>query len=172
MNNITQDLKQRHIKDPINDQNRELVPKYFDLKKPILQDKFWDKNRFDRGPVLKFGTSMLAEKLRLVKTDNIYLDLSKVRLEGNGTLESKYEILQKLGSGAYGEVQKIRDLQTDEVKAVKFISKLKCHTVDKYNDEIEILKKLVNLIQSQDHPNVLRLYEFYQDDNYYCMITE
>lgn len=96
-------------------------------------------------PPLKFGTFGIAQRMRLVKTDSVSIDLSKVRLERKGTLESKYEILYTLGSGSYGEVQKIRDLETDEVKAVKIISKEKCSTVDKYNEEIEILKKLVTL---------------------------
>jgi len=95
-------------------------------------------------PPIKFGTFGITKRMRLVKTDSVSIDLSKMRSERKGSIESKYEVLYTLGTGSYGEVQKIRDLESDELKAVKIISKEKCSTVDKYNEEIEILKKLVN----------------------------
>lgn len=109
-----------------------------------LFGKLREKNMTEQPP-MKFATFGIVQRMRLVKTDSVSIDLSKVRLERKGPLESKYEALYTLGTGSYSEVQKIRDLETDEVKAVKIISKEKCSTVDKYNEEIEILKKLVTL---------------------------
>jgi hypothetical protein len=107
-----------------------------------LFGKLREKNMTEQAPI-KYGTFGIVQRMRLVKTDSVAIDLAKLRMERKGTLESKYEVLYTLGTGSYGEVQKIRDLDTDELKAVKIISKEKCSTVEKYNEEIEILKNLV-----------------------------
>lgn len=127
---------------PTNDIIRNRFNIMREIPRSGLFGKLREKNMTEQPPI-KFGTIGIAQKMRLVKTDGIVVDLSRVRLEKRGTLESKYEVLYTLGTGSYGEVQKIRDLETDELKAVKLISKEKCSTVDKYNEEIEILKKLV-----------------------------
>ena len=104
------------------------------------------RNSIRHAPVVKQGTLAVGQILRLAKTDGVVFNLSNVRSERTGTLESRYETLYILGSGAYGEVRKIRDRITDDIKAVKLISKEKCRTVEKLNEEIEILKKLVSYI--------------------------
>jgi calcium-dependent protein kinase len=50
---------------------------------------------------------------------------------------------------------------------MKCISKLglKPEDVTKLLDEVNILKEL-------DHPNIIKIYEFYQDKNKYYLITE
>jgi len=101
-----------------------------------------EKNKTEQAPV-KYGTFGTIQRMKLVKTDSVAIDLAKFRMERKGSIESKYEVLYTLGTGSYGEVQMIRDLETNELKAVKVISKEKCSTVDKYNEEIEILKNLV-----------------------------
>ena len=109
--------------------------------KAILPKK--PKESDEEMPIGKFCTLKLDSKSKLAGTDGVYIELSRVRQERKGAIENKYEVLYMLGKGSYGEVQKISDLETGEIKAVKFISKEKCRAVDKYNDEIEILKKLV-----------------------------
>lgn len=129
---------QRYVPDTINAKNIKSAD-----TKP---KKHRDRNLTEQLPTRGFNTLLISRRLRLEKTDNIRLDLSKVRLEAKGTLESKYEILYTLGNGSYGKVLKIRDKQTDELKAVKIISKERCSTLYKYNEEIEILKKLANYV--------------------------
>lgn len=88
--------------------------------------------------------TLVSKKMRLVSTDSVYIDLSRIRTERKGAFESRYELVYLMGIGSYGKVYKICDINTNEEKAVKIISKSKCHTMDKYNEEIEILKKLVS----------------------------
>lgn len=80
-------------------------------------------------------------------------------------LSEKYEIGGVIGRGTFGEVKKIKDKTTGELRAVKIISKTHCQQTDNFADEIDIIKKL-------DHPNVVRFYGFYQDELYYYLITE
>jgi len=53
------------------------------------------------------------------------------------------------------------------VRAVKILKKdsLDKEEIDRFMHEIDILRKL-------DHPNILRLYEFYQDQKRYYLVTE
>ena len=69
--------------------------------------------------------------------------------------------------GAYGEVRKCLHKETKALRAVKIINK-KCLAEDekqKLLNEIDILKQL-------DHPNILKLYEFFQDQKRYFLVTE
>lgn len=100
-----------------------------------------DKNRVPS--ISKLNTQVNIQKSKLARTDGVSIELSRVRQERKGDIGSKYEVLYTLGKGSYGEVQKISDLETGEIKAAKIVSKKKCLAVDKYSDEIEILKKLV-----------------------------
>lgn len=75
---------------------------------------------------------------------------------------------QPLGSGRYGEVRKCVHNSTKDIRVVKIISKaglptemIQSRTV--FN-EVEFLKTV-------DHPNLLRVYEFFEDDcNFYIVL--
>ena len=58
--------------------------------------------------------------------------------------------------GAYGEVRKCLNKQSKALRAVKIINKLSLAQYDKEKllNEIDILKQM-------DHPNILKLYEFF-----------
>ena len=63
------------------------------------------------------------------------------------------------------------------VRAVKILKKaaLKQEEIERFIHEIEILKTLVSyltVLLVKDHPNILRLYEFYEDPKRYYIVTE
>jgi calcium-dependent protein kinase len=68
-------------------------------------------------------------------------------------LDDEYVVIGRLGSGIYGDVFKIRHKQLGLIRALKVIKKdlSKKHS---QKEEIEVLKSL-------DHPNILKIYEFY-----------
>ena len=72
-----------------------------------------------------------------------------------------------MGAGAYGEVCKCIHKSTNEMRAVKMIKKESTSRVEKAMlfTEIENLKKL-------EHPNILQVYESYEDDVNYYIVTE
>tara|TARA_B110000285_G_scaffold196846_1_gene228072 strand:+ start:27 stop:266 length:240 start_codon:yes stop_codon:yes gene_type:complete len=53
------------------------------------------------------------------------------------------------------------------VRAVKIlkVDKIDDHELQRFQREIEILKRL-------DHPNIIKLYEFYKDEKRYYLVTE
>ena len=69
--------------------------------------------------------------------------------------------------GAYGEVRKCLSKETNALRAVKIINKkyLERTAEEQLLSEISILKQM-------DHPNILKLYEFFQDPKRYFLVTE
>jgi calcium-dependent protein kinase len=75
-----------------------------------------------------------------------------------------------LGDGAFGSVSKAVHKASGAVRAVKSISKVR---VGK-NPALEREKFLneVKLLSEMDHPNILRIFEFYEDERNYHLVTE
>jgi calcium-dependent protein kinase len=80
-----------------------------------------------------------------------------------------YKIMDNklLGQGAFGKVKKCVNLKTKIVHAVKIMEKSKMDKGEKVrlSYEIDILKNL-------DHPNIVKLYEVFEDDKYMYLVTE
>jgi len=72
-----------------------------------------------------------------------------------------------IGKGAFGEVRKAIHRHTGLVRAIKIIRK--SDSSEEYQqkliNEVEILKRL-------DHPNIIKIYEFYHDEKYFYIVTE
>ena len=72
-----------------------------------------------------------------------------------------------MGGNSYGEVRKCKNNRSNVVRAVKIFKKDKIREfeIDRLTHEIEMLKRL-------DHPNIIKLYEFYEDEKRYYLVTE
>ena len=82
-----------------------------------------------------------------------------------GDITRSYEIIKKIGEGAYGKIYKVRNKQSGDIRAMKQIQKNKIIDLTKFQTEIKILKLV-------DHPNIVRLFEVIEDDNYYNLLQE
>ncbi len=80
-----------------------------------------------------------------------------------------YREIETLGSGTYGTVKKVSLIKNPfTIRAMKIIPKeniIKGVDQLKLIDEIKILKKL-------DHPNIMKIYECYVDDEYFYIISD
>ena len=80
-----------------------------------------------------------------------------------------YKVIEELGSGTYGVVKKVCLINNPEtIRALKIIHKdrlIQGVDNEKLLDEIIILKNL-------DHPNIMKLYEFFEDQENYYMVSE
>ena len=102
-------------------------------------------------------------------------DIINMKVKANNIIGHKtnpwsvYKELEEIGFGTYGVVKKVCLIDNpDIIRAIKIIPKeslIEGYDEDKLSNEIFILKNL-------DHPNIMKIYEFFDDENYYYMVTE
>ena len=97
-----------------------------------------------------------------VCTNDLILERSKSPIDF-------YDEIETIGAGAFGLVKKVcLKSNPDTIRAMKIIPKknlLKGINEANLNEEIYILKNL-------DHPNIMKLYEFYVDNDNFYIISE
>ena len=90
-------------------------------------------------------------------------------------------LLERLGKGGFGEVRKGIHKASGIKRAIKMVHKtdLKDEEKDRLIDEVETLKNLVFFIVfvfrinlEKDHPNIIKVFESYEDDKYVYIVTE
>ena len=82
-------------------------------------------------------------------------------------IESDYKYLEILGTGSFGEVKKARHILTNELRAIKILYKKEF--TKKEREEILIEVQIMAFL---DHPNVINIYEFYENKNYLYIVME
>lgn len=81
-----------------------------------------------------------------------------------GNIQNDYAISVNLGKGAFGTVRKAVHKVTGQARAVKILKKSD-HDEDKLYLEVDILCKL-------NHPNIMQIYEYYDDDKNFYIVSE
>ena len=76
-----------------------------------------------------------------------------------------YEKIQRIGKGSYSSVYKVRNKNTNLIRAMKIIPK------NFQKDNAEIMRE-IEILKNLDHPNVMKIYEFLEDDKNYYLIEE
>ena len=83
------------------------------------------------------------------------------------TIETYYQILDKVGKGTFGTVYKAFELSSGRIVAIKKI------TLNKIKNENLILKE-IELLKNLDHQNIVKYYNYFknENDNTYYIIME
>ena len=79
-----------------------------------------------------------------------------------------YKKLNFIGEGSFASVYRVQNRITESIRAMKIISKSSTCSEE---DEQEIVNE-INILRTLDHPNVLKIFEFYSDKNSYSIVTE
>jgi calcium-dependent protein kinase len=92
----------------------------------------------------------------MVESNSLRVKVGDLVIENSGNIKDYYKISSCIGRGAFGEVRKCLHKDTRALRAVKIINK-------KYLEEAEKEKLLseINILKQMDHPNILKLYEFF-----------
>lgn len=70
-----------------------------------------------------------------------------------------------MGSGTYGQVVKGKKKGTKQVRAIKIIPKKAVKNHERFKREIDIMREL-------DHPNIIKLYETFEDSRNIYLVME
>ena len=93
------------------------------------------------------------------------IDVKDYILKGDTDSLENYQKIKKIGKGSYGYVYQVIKKNTNIIRAMKVIPK----NFQKDNKEIE---REINVLRNLDHPNVMKIYEFLEDEKNYYLIEE
>jgi calcium-dependent protein kinase len=99
--------------------------------------------------------------------DSIHINASRFVGKTEGKLRDFYRIGKVLGEGAFGEVRLCVHRDSGAQRAVKVLRK--SHMDD---DEKRMLFNEINILKDIDHPNIVKMYEFFEDEKRYYIVTE
>lgn len=118
----------------------------------------------DNSASVNNNNEMLAKK-----GENESLKMKKYLTKAeNSTIEDNYKIISKLGKGSFGSVFKVRSLKSNEIRAMKVIKKSSIA----YQDDDQKFLKEIEILITLDHPNIIKIYEYYTDELNYYLITD
>ncbi|OMJ94186.1 hypothetical protein SteCoe_2668 [Stentor coeruleus] len=103
------------------------------------------------------------------KAESLKLNAGSFIQQHKTNIYKHYNFDQRLGHGSYGIVRSALSKLNSVKRAIKSIKKSVLSSSPssktKLLDEVEVLKNL-------DHPNIVKLFEVYDDDDYYHLVTE
>ena len=88
--------------------------------------------------------------------------------QSNKNPSDDYKRLKFLGEGSYASVYCVENKITGAQRAMKILSKSENYSAE---DDKEILNE-INILRTLDHPNILKIFEFYSSKESYSLVTE
>ncbi|KAF9427141.1 hypothetical protein BGZ94_005394 [Podila epigama] len=94
----------------------------------------------------------------------------------------KFQLIEKMGDGAFSNVFKAKDLKNDRMVAIKVVRKYDMNAQNRHlhrdmkkkprvTERANILKE-VQIMRQLKHPGIIELYEFSESDEYYFLVLE
>jgi calcium-dependent protein kinase len=96
--------------------------------------------------------------------ENIKINTSSFVSYKKGMITKDYTMGKPLGSGSFGTVRLATHKLTDQKRAIKVIKKSE-QDEEKFFLEVDILSKM-------SHPNIMQIYEFYDDAKNFYIVSE
>ena len=116
--------------------------------------------------LIQKNNNLLMEKLRGIEK-KIPVIQETLITQKFGDPNKYYKKIKDLGSGSYGAVYKAKNLIMDNIVAIKTIEKVQENMID----DMEI-KNEINILKTLSHPNIVKIYEFFDTPLYYYLVTE
>ena len=103
-----------------------------------------------------------------INTSVIKLTSSTIVADSKTDAEHDYKKLQILGEGTFSTVYEAQNRITDIMRAMKIIKRQK-HSSEQ--EKREIINE-INILKTMDHPNIVKIFEFYSNKDSYSIIME
>ncbi|CAD8179980.1 unnamed protein product [Paramecium octaurelia] len=169
--------------------NQNQLQKHTQILTPVIKSNDnWDSFQDDDDlilPMQKYTTLSAVSKIELDFTQITHQTKMKKTIQlpaarksvkisydnfitmKQGEWNEQYSILKKLGQGSYGCVWLGKHNKTGILRALKQIKKDSLL----FEDQQRMLSEL-NILKSLDHPNIVRVFECFQEDDQYIVVTE
>lgn len=117
-------------------------------------------------------------QIEKANTDELKISPDIFRTLRHGKVSDSYKLISLLGEGAYGKVYRVEQKKTNYNRAMKGTGSStranptvmkKNHT--KKSEESTLISEF-EIMRGLDHPGVVSLYELYQDQVYFYLISE
>lgn len=108
------------------------------------------------------------ETLKIANAESLNIDAGLFVVKNENCFHEEYKVGKVLGSGAFGEVRRAIHRESGEIRAVKIFRKDLAQneaSQRKLREEIDILRSL-------DHPNIIRVYEYFEDSKKFYIVME
>src|SRR5512133_784594 len=86
-----------------------------------------------------------------------------------GTILDRYELGQRIGRGAMGEVYQGRDLQTDDLVAVKV---LRSELIYDHPELVERFRREGEALRRLNHPNIVKVLATVDEGSQHLIVME
>ena len=127
-----------------------------------------NKHSFESEIIPKMNNLELSQNkkskiLEVSSSEELQMKVGKETLIKISTdsLNNNYIIVGELGSGSYGTVKKVKHKKLGEYRAMKIINKKS----ESSQNEVDILRKI-------SHPNIVNIFEIYEDSKKYYIMME
>lgn len=128
-----------------------------------------------KKPMPKITCEINQKKNKLLKVLHL-TNIEKIKIAHGlfvqgyiGNPFDKYEIISEIGEGSFGRVLKVKEKTGEIFRAMKIIKK-------KYNQTLQedenFLKKEVHILRKLDHPNIIKIFEFFNSKYEFHIISE
>ncbi|KAG7399064.1 hypothetical protein PHYBOEH_009842 [Phytophthora boehmeriae] len=121
------------------------------------------QNPSTQAPTLRAPTAMRQNSVDSAESGDSNRSLNNVDL---ASFHRFYKLGRKLGSGAFSVVHIATHRETRKQVAVKCIAKASLGVQD-----VHSLKQEVEVMSSLDHPNIVPLLDYFEEDRYYYIVT-
>lgn len=137
--------------DPVEFLSKQMLQQIGDNTENIVRAK--------KVPTIKgHRTNMLDEAL---------MNVDKIAVKNLiKNFNENYKVIEKLGSGEYGEVFLVEDLKISDAKKVAKILK------KSEDQQINLSESNLEMLLGLDHPNILKIYDIIEDEKHVYIIEE
>ena len=129
--------------------------KYVKIKQEKLEEIYEEQQKISDG----------LPKRNFPGSDKTINSNEKIISRNQNNLTEIYNVEKQLGEGGYGRVFLVRHKKMNLLRAMKMISVNSKNEEEQTDEEIDLLKQL-------DHPNIVKLFEYFSDKDKYYLITE
>ena len=135
----------------------------------LICDACEDKNKEENGENYFINESDTSAPQSIV---DIKINQKNFIIQRKKNFFDVYEKMKFLGQGAFGSVYKVRRKNSGTREIVRALKEISKEALKNNMESEEELKNEIEVLKNLDHPNIMKIYEFYEDENYIYLINE